>query len=349
MTIESNVNYCHQKNNAIETMRFFFTCIICLWHFRSIATFIHNGYIGVEFFFILSGFFLYISYISHPDLGTIDFTLNKIKRFYPPLLISIFLLILLDRKQYLYISDFSPDGILNKYFTHVHEVFFCQGLGLTEIYDINGPIWFISILLLAGAFLYSLLRNYNHFAISIIIPAISFWGISYLLQNGTHSFANSTHIPGFYSRCVRGVSEMGIGILLAYVLNRKEFLFRKYKKFIGLSAAISLLGIVLIVSANGNYDYLLLFFIPLILSSCIIKDSLLQKVFYHNFWRRFGDISMYMYFIHYFVASVFFIIIGRYNLHFEKYVLLTASVYICAVMLAASILRFVSLKILNKI
>ena len=70
------------KNYAIEAFRFIFICIICLWHCRDAAPWLRHGYIAVEFYFVLSGFFIFQSYRRHQNLGVLDFTWRKIKKFY---------------------------------------------------------------------------------------------------------------------------------------------------------------------------------------------------------------------------------------------------------------------------
>ena len=99
------------RNTAIDAMRFIFILILCPFHCPAVNPF-PNGYIAVEFFFILAGFFIYLSYRKHNDIGTIDFTLKKAKRFFWPLIISLLLLVLIDRKKYIYPHDFTPDGIV---------------------------------------------------------------------------------------------------------------------------------------------------------------------------------------------------------------------------------------------
>lgn len=135
---------------SIEALRFFFICVICLWHCKDLAPYIHHGYIAVEFFFILSGYLIYKSWEKHPEVGGVDFALRRVKTFAVPFLLSIFLLMIIDRKQYFYISDFTPDGILSKYFLHFHEFFFCQNIGLTSVTAINHPMWYLSMLLWGG-------------------------------------------------------------------------------------------------------------------------------------------------------------------------------------------------------
>ena len=81
------------RNASIDAMRFIFILFLCPVHCPAVSPF-PNGYIAVEFFFVLAGFFIYQSYKKHSDIGTIDFTLKKLKRFLWPLVISLVLLVL---------------------------------------------------------------------------------------------------------------------------------------------------------------------------------------------------------------------------------------------------------------
>ena len=160
----------NKRNTAIDAMRFIFMCILCPFHCPA-ANLFPNGYIAVEFFFILAGFFIYQSYKKHSDVGTIDFTLKKMGRFFYPLLISIVLLMLLDRKRFIYPHELTPDGIVSQYFLRLPELLFCQGLEFVSVGSyINVTLWFISILIFGGALIYSLLKNFGHKTISIILP-----------------------------------------------------------------------------------------------------------------------------------------------------------------------------------
>lgn len=167
-----NSNIMKNRNTAIDALRFFFMIMICLCHFTGVATFMKHGHLGVEFFFILSGFLIYKSYISHKDVGTIDFTLKKIKRLYPAYIISILLMMFLDRKRFLFCAEISPNHILETYFSHVPEYLMLQSIGLYDGNQANYPLWFLSILVFGGGFLYGLLQCDFRRSINLYIPII---------------------------------------------------------------------------------------------------------------------------------------------------------------------------------
>jgi len=88
-----------EKIYSIEFYRFIFTMIIAIMHFKEDFNKINNnlsfpnifkgGGLGVDFFFIILGFFCYESFIKNNDMNTspfhntIVFIGKKIKRLYP--------------------------------------------------------------------------------------------------------------------------------------------------------------------------------------------------------------------------------------------------------------------------
>lgn len=329
------------KNNAIEAFRFVFICVICLWHCRDAALWLHHGYIAVEFYFILSGYFIYTSCQKYPNVGVLDFTWKRVKKFYLPFILSVVLLMILDRKQYLYCTEWTTDGILSTYFSHFHEYFFCQCLGLTEKIAINHPLWFISVLLFGGGILYSLLRNFPRKAISLYIPLLCLFGFAFILDNGNHALQNQMNLFGVQSWMIRGLADMGLGIITAYVLQVKFAAFNKRSLYVNILGLLSLFGLFLMMIANGNYDYLAIFFVPLILCSTFIESSWFQKIFKHKIWNKLGGLSMYMYFIHLFVASIYWIFKDKIEVQSSTLLF----IYLAFVVLAAYLLKVVSCKL----
>lgn len=53
-----------KKSGVIEFYRYIFMVVLLAWHGGT--NFFHNGYLVVEFFFILSGYLLMESYLRRP-------------------------------------------------------------------------------------------------------------------------------------------------------------------------------------------------------------------------------------------------------------------------------------------
>lgn len=141
------------RKTPLEALRFIFMLVLCMIHYDydfSITS-LHHGYLVVEFFFMLSGFFIYTTYQKHPEKGCLDYTINKGKKFVIPVSICLLLQMLLDRKTYFYLPEtVNADTLLDKYFSHMHEFLFLQSIGLTDNKPIIFPLWFISVLIVGG-------------------------------------------------------------------------------------------------------------------------------------------------------------------------------------------------------
>lgn len=332
---------------AVDAMRFIFMCILCPFHCPAVNPF-PNGYIAVEFFFILAGFFIYRSYRKHYSIDTFDFTFIKIKRFFFPLVLSIFALMLLDRKRYIYPHDFTPDGILSQYYIHIPEFFFCQGLEMVKSgIVVNVSLWFISILILGGAFIYSLLKNYENKAISLFLPICIILGITYLLSFGNCGLLMRHQLHGSPFNCnlVRGVVEMGIGTILAYFCEKRENTFLNHITLVNILSIICLVGICLVTVAHDNYDILVIFMIPIVILACSLHKSWLYFAFRGKVWIWLGNISMYMYFIHIFVSASYYIIDTKYHTLSAMPSFFSFVIYIGACVFAGFMLKLMSDKL----
>ena len=95
------------RNTPIDALRFLFMFVLCMIHYDYdfSVTSLYHGYFVVEFFFMVSGFYIYTTYQKHPETGCFDYTINKVKKFVVPVSICLLLQMLLDRKSYFYIPD----------------------------------------------------------------------------------------------------------------------------------------------------------------------------------------------------------------------------------------------------
>ena len=75
------------KAPVIEFYRYVFMVVLLAWH--GITHFFQNGYLIVEFFFILSGYLLMESYLKKPKTA-VQYTVDKLKRIFVDLEVFIF-------------------------------------------------------------------------------------------------------------------------------------------------------------------------------------------------------------------------------------------------------------------
>ena len=111
------------KNYPVEFFRFFFMLFICLTHFPGKAVIhLEHAYLATDWFFMLSGLFIYKSACKANPLPTFDYSLKKIKRFYPKLVIGCILITLLQ-PTWLHNTG-SLEQIINEWRNVVNELCF---------------------------------------------------------------------------------------------------------------------------------------------------------------------------------------------------------------------------------
>lgn len=77
-----------QKNFAVEALRFIFMVMICIHHSHFLPQ-MHHGYVAVDFFFILSGVFLFRTYLKSNAPSLLEYNIKRIIRFIPEYTIAL--------------------------------------------------------------------------------------------------------------------------------------------------------------------------------------------------------------------------------------------------------------------
>ena len=109
-------------------------------------------------------------------------------------------------------------------------------------------------------------------------------------------------------------------------------------------SCVSLLVFILMLFAEKGYDYLLPFLIPVFLLAAFTRSSWLEIIFRQTIWHKLNEISMYMYFIHLLIASLFFIFSNTSFIASIPTPILTVA-YLFIVFLSAEGLRYGSRKV----
>lgn len=283
-----------KKMNSIEAFRFVFMLIICIWHYQSTKALAH-GYMAVEFFFILSGVLMFFSSNKEYTLGTLDYTMKKVKRFVPDCLLLIvyvnlrhmILPALLGRKE------LDVSWLLQA----LPESLFLQNTGI-YIGGVNFPMWYVSVLLFGGAFVYALLRLNKRLALSIILPMIVLVGYTYIFSMDKRGRIDSFDLHGgIYTPMLRGICGMSLGVLLGYIFVLKKQCVMRVKTWV--IDALGLISLCLflffaIFPTSQSYDRYLLIVVPFLLLACFVEKSLFNKLFGNKCWAILGGYSWQM-------------------------------------------------------
>lgn len=183
------------KNRMIELERFFASCVILLYHLGVIK----SGWIFVEFFFILSGYFLISHLESHQKAIEADatwyslkYTCKKYRKMFPYTAISIAAMWVF----YAIAWDLSVAGILKWLLYLPCELLLLGGSGMLPYGQvfwgnaatpimINPLLWYVSSLLTVMPIVFSLLQNKKQLRglLCTVVPAL-LYGIL-IMKDGT--------------------------------------------------------------------------------------------------------------------------------------------------------------------
>ena len=289
------------RNASIDFFRYFFMINICLWHFNDPLHLLNHGYLAVEFFFVLSGFFFYYTEKKNQDLHTIQFVIKKYKRFYPKYLFAFMITAIL--KWRLFIPE--ELGGVNSWFdaclSRIAEIFLIQATGFSESGEhvINGPMWFLSSLIWSSAILWTTIRTFKEKAISWFLPVVIVVGYTWMLNNPDH-WNLERHDPSvilIYPRMIRGICGLSLGYMLAHIFNKYN-LNEIPLPIINIASILALFIFLLSEFASNSYDNHALISLLFIIIACFRPDSLFNKVFNSRVFISLGEKSFDMFLIH---------------------------------------------------
>lgn len=274
------------RSRAIEFYRFLFSLVVCLFHFRVKGGFagpngaFNGGYLGVEFFSILSGCFL-METIQRgriaraggallPDLVS-GYALRRFARLYPHYLLTLasFIAMRICILRTLSVKEFLKNGFF--------ECFMLQSFG--DSYVVL-PFWFVSALFLGSVLLYWLgLALGDHFplAMSFLSPLI--FSLFYE-HRGTLDRTQSPALAGSEGFW-RMVAGLGVGCVAFCLVQRLRPFVRE--RFAPLSAALELglLAALLLLmerTYHSTWDFIVIALLALLIGSVLLGNSLLTRL-----------------------------------------------------------------------
>lgn len=257
------------RHHSLDLAKMFFIYVVVVFHSRLLDGIINHGYIGVEFFFIVSGFFLYHNYI-YSNKSIILYAKNRILRLYPHYIFS-FIIMLFTSKL---VGNFSREK-----YNVIAELFMCQNIGLSLRGGVNYPCWYLSVLLWGSLLLYAMLK-YTKKSIKqivLLLLPILYYCYSVFLEDGRAEIWNTFH--GIYLPMIRGLADMSIGIILYKVYDLiKDYSFYKNKWLINFIEMASFFGIVFMIIYPGNMDYVTICLMMIFILSLLSRVSMFERI-----------------------------------------------------------------------
>lgn len=299
--VDKNTN----RNTAIEALRFFSILQIAIWHLG--GYFINAGFLGVEFYFILAGFFLYKNASRSNASGVIAYSINKLRKFYFEYIMAFIFLLLCLHKDLL--VSFSRDWI-GSILHIISELLMLHGIG-GFAGPWNFPLWFFSVLIYGGAIIYAAVRYYTKMSIRIVFPLLTILFMAYSFNFGSTMSLEKWDIIGFVPfPMIRGMIEISYGVLAGYIFfNYKQF-FVNNLRLLDILSFVSLIFYCIIVAVSGiNASYVFIF-IPIILMDAMTPGSWMNRLFKGKVWIWLGSLSFSIFVLH---ASL--VALSRHFLH----------------------------------
>lgn len=287
------------KSNRIiplEALRFLIMFQICLWHFDDCLDNMEAGYLGVEFFFILSGIFIYKSVLGGNSDGVISFTFKRVKKFYPAYVTAVVLAYgLFFHSQIRELFMINP---IHECLRFCSQLLMIQNVGIIQG-GVNLPLWFFSVYVYGGAFVYALTKYYTNISIRIVFPVISALFFSYVFKFQTGPGLELWSMAGpFPMPLMRGVVEIAFGVMTGYILfNYQEKIFSR-SKLLDLLSVVSMVAYFSIVFGSDLDAPYSLLLIPVMIAGVMNPVSKIGRLLSQRLWLKLGSLTFDMFLIH---------------------------------------------------
>ncbi len=318
-----------KRNGKIELYRFLFSVIIVLFHCaehllykgkivytnRFDLSFFTHGALGVEFFFLVTGYLLAV-YVSKKVKDskkkkidseslfkeTIEFMKKKISSIFPQHIVAFII-------AFISISVATKAGILDiakRLICSIPQFFFIQmsGIKVNDMYP-NNIEWYISAMLICLFIIYPILRKYFHGFSKFGAPIIGVLIIGYINLNfrsiipGVFRLTNNSI---FYVGLLRAFAEICLGIfiytIVDYISNKK--LTKKESIFLLLVelGTFCLTLLYICSELSKAYEIIALIMIFTFVTIAFSKKSYLSEKFDNKFFYFLGKISLPIYLSH---------------------------------------------------
>lgn len=307
-----------ERSYSLDFLKILATIAIIFHHFQQVADVKYDNFINffgdwfywgylVEFFFVLSGYFMYryISQIKKNGITLLDWWKKRALRLLPMVAISV---VAFEVFLYSYSKIYQENWLgieISVWGTVIASLGVQDGWGFVSPL-LNNPIWYISVLIACYIIFYILTSLAAKIKCSpmYFYAAMIFLGVGINVYNINLPFLNSSMGRGYYS--------FFFGLILAayiskYGIKLKEIIFSVVcLAFFSYTIAIEWKY----VGTNLVYNLTFLVFPALII---LFETKLAKKIFSHKFWGTISAISFEAYLWHLPLLLLSYIFVKKYN------------------------------------
>lgn len=304
-----------------------------------------TGYLAVDGFFVISGFFLFLSLEkkSVEEISIAKELQKKIYKLYPIYLICIaILLISYCLIPEIRLFEFSLQSIFA-------EIFMLQMSGIFETGLVNFVDWYISALMFA-IFIYIALYKINKkLLIQFILPicVISCYAVCYSHNNNLDIHYHFKALGFIWGGMLRALGGIAVGGICFYATKKIELYMQAtnklYKSWINAVEIISAIFVIrLLYGRSGNtLDYIFPFAFGVSLVCAYFGIGLISKLLSAKVLQKIGYFSMEIFLTQSIVIYFFCAFVPR---NLEKRVIVTLVFWVIEIGLSAFMYYFVQKK-----
>lgn len=298
-----------KRNGEIDFLKFVFALIIVIYHFGNVMHTDHRifskGYIGVEFFFIVSGYLMAASMekvkdhkINRKELAIEwkGFIKKKYLSLWPVHLFAYIVTFF----TFAHYMGWTAGSSFHKMLSTVPEIFLVQMAGFQKN-PIVGQAWYLSAMILVMFVIYPLLRRHYEWFSKIAAPVTAVVLVIYLQVHYTNLDIIVERTGLLYAGVLRGCAEILLGIFMERIGRR--LMTSNYTSTSMARGALTVLellcyGAFIGYAYNGSntrWEFPLIFVIALGIAISFSGRSYLSVLFQHEIFTYLGKISFPIY------------------------------------------------------
>ena len=261
-----------------------------------------RGYLAVEVFFFISGFYLMQHFLRKPTT-TICYTWSRIRGIFPPFFICLLLSCLIQYKRFIPVDSF--DSLVNNATTFFSTFTFTKDSGIdvsNETFLIGS--WFLRVLIIGSFILYGILEYNERLACLILLPLFSLLGF-----NALFTIYDSVDSSNLFNRIgiipiplLRGISWMAIGALIGKIYSTYKSSIERHPVFVNTMGIISFGIFILLLFTEDSYDKYAVITVPWFLLAAVFDGSWLNHALHRingSLFSRIGQYTLYILCVHY--------------------------------------------------
>lgn len=306
---------------SFDLLKFIFAIIIAMSHYN---TNLPGAFAAVEFFFVLSGFFLARKYFAleqkEIEYSPYNYTKDHVKTLYPHYIFSLLMIFIYPMiVQFIRcIKSSSGFGGFAREFCYrtynlIPEIFMVQNIGIFPG-GINYPLWQLCVLIVVSHFIYTMLNQNSKFTVNFWCPLIIVLSLSFLSNTNVHYDPWGTYVC-LYVPLIRCLGYLCIGIVL-YKISEKLLPMLSNKKLFLIFNIFSILSVTLVIFGGGyNNIYIILSCVVILACSC--EKSWINYIFNRTCFKNMGVISYAIYLNHALIIYVFKDVVEYIGSHFN--------------------------------